>query len=184
MKDMAVLLITLVVLSEFYLQSQSLVLHDQPLTVYVDGVRGNNSLKSSSKDNPCKSLSFVANNLTQKHLVHIEILGESLKLTEPVDFINFSNITLFGSLSSTTIGCTDSDAGVAFVNVSNLSLHSLVIENCGALRPSTSFEYGAEWMNLNLSVALYILNCTDVSILNVSSHRVVLDFHSMTQMGL
>ena len=164
---MAMLLLTLLTFSGFYFQTHTLY---QPLRVYVDGVRGNDSHEClNSSDNPCESLSFVAENLIQEQFVCIEILGELLNLTEAVDFRNLSNLTIFGgSLDKTVIVCNESNAGLAFVNVSNLHIYSLTVESCGALRPSTSFDKRKMAMNLNLSVAVFILNCTDVAIWNVN----------------
>ena len=165
---MAILRLALLIFSGFYLQTHTLY---QPLRVYVDGVRGKDShecLNSSSMDNPCESLSFVAENLIQEQFVCIQILGELLNLTETADFRNLSNITILGGcLDTTVIVCNESNAGLAFVNVSNLHIYSLTVENCGALRPSTSFDKRKVAMNLNLSVAVYILNCTDVAIWKV-----------------
>ena len=159
--------LSLLIFSGFYLQTHTLY---QPLRVYVDGVRGKDShecLNSSSMDNPCESLSFVAENLIQEQFVCIQILGELLNLTETADFRNLSNITIFGgSLDTTVIVCNELNAGLAFVNV-NLHIYSLTVESCGALRPSTSFDKKKVAMNLNLSVAVYILNCTNVAISNV-----------------
>ena len=159
-RKMAILCLTLLLLSEFYLSSQSLV---QPLRVYIDGAEGNDSLEclsSSSIETPCQSLSFVSKNLTQKHFVAIEILGDVLNLTRAVNFTDYSNLTISGSGSSTTLHCNESDAGLAFVRVVNLSIFSLTVQNCGAPRPSTTHPR-------YLPIAVYVLNSSNVSLSSV-----------------
>ena len=112
---------------------------DQPLHVVVDGKHGHDTpqcLRSSSF--PCRSLSFVARNLTQNNSVEIEIFSELLNLRVPVEFTNYTNLTITGSGRDTTIHCNEPEAGLAFMSVQNLNISSLTIENCGALRNSTS----------------------------------------------
>lgn len=174
MKEMAILFLLLLTFGEYFLHSQCV---NQPLKVYVDGARGHNSQKcldsNSSQDNPCESLSFVALNLTQKELVDIEILGEWLNLTQPANFSSFSNITIFGCpINSTTIECTEFDAGLSFVNVTDLSVTSVAILNCGLM---TSTSSGAE----KLLVAVFVLKCTNVYLCNV-----VIDSSSGTGLSL
>jgi predicted outer membrane repeat protein len=139
-------LLTVLLLSRLCLSSQSLV---QPLRVYIDGAEGKDSLEclsSSSTETPCQSLSFVSENLTQKHFVAIEILGDVLNLTRAVNFTEYSNLTVSGSGNSTILHCNESGAGLAFRQVENLKVYSLIIKHCGAPRPT-------------LPVAFYIFNC-------------------------
>ena len=159
-KNMAILLLLL--LAELCLSGKSLA--HLTLRVYIDGSKGNDSpecLNSNSSETPCQSLSFVSENLTQKYFVHIEILGDILNLTRAVNFTDYCNLTISGSGRSTTFHCNESDAGLAILQVQNFSLYSLTIKNCGALRPSTTSQK-------YLPVAVYILNCTNVSIYGVN----------------
>ena len=150
--------------SQHYCQTQLLI-------VSVDGVKGSDSHQcldpsSALKPPPCKTLSFVSENLTQTDLVTINIVSESLILTKAVNFTGYTNLNISGSGGNNTLCCNESDAGLAFERVKNLSISSLTIENCGALRPSTSVDHN--WTTINLPVAVYILTCTNVSILSVS----------------
>ena len=157
-------LILIIFLTEVYLFSQA---QAQPLVVYIDGSKGKDSpecLNSSSSETPCQSLSFVAENLTQKHFVHIEILSEVLNLTEAVNFTGYSHLNISGSGSNITLYCNESNAGLAFLNVKNLVIYSLAVKHCGALRNSTNVQNQSA---LRLSVAIYVLNCTKISIISV-----------------
>ena len=141
----------------------------QPLSIYIDGSEGKDHLEclnSSSSDSPCQSLSFVSENLTQKNFVHIEILSEVLNLTKAVNFIEYSNLTIGGSGRSTILYCNESGAGLAFLQVKNLSLDSLNVENCGAARLTAT----PLWLSLS------IVNCTNVLI----SFKVNSNFSSNT----
>ena len=150
---MAVSLLAVLLLGGISFTSQS-------LTVYIDGSEGKDSpecLNSSSSETPCQSLSFVSENLSQKQFVHIEILGDILNLTRAVNFTDYCNLNISSSGGYTTVYCNESNAGLAFLWVKNLLINSLTVENCGALRPSTSY-------NQDLSVAVYILSCTNLLI--------------------
>ena len=139
---------------------------DQPLHVVVDGSRGNDTRQClrNSHPIPCQSLSFVAQNLTQNNSVWIEISGELLNLRVPVEFTDYTNLRITGSERETTLHCNESEAGLAFGSVQNLTISSLSIENCGALRNSTSVNPLKPNETEKLNVAVYILNCTDVTI--------------------
>ena len=155
---MAVILATFVALAVCWCPSQSLT------TVYIDGAEGNDSLECltfSSTETPCQSLSFVSENLTQRLFVHIEILGDVLNLTRAVDFTDYSNLTICGSGTNNTLYCNESEAGLEFVRVTNLTMYSLTVKNCGTPRPSTSTQ---NHTLLLLPVAVYVLNCTHVSL--------------------
>ena len=151
------------------------------LTVVVDGMAGTDNdtcllPKSAVK---CRSLEFVADHLTQKELVEIEIESGALNLTGPVEFTDFSHLTISGHSVMTNISCNQSGAGLAFVGVQNLTLDSLIIERCGAERDSTSVDPQTPNVTECLRVAVYVLNCTNVSI-----NRVDIQFSNGTGLSL
>ena len=102
--------------------------------------------------------------MTQRHyLVRIEIVSDRLDLTQPVEFNSWEGLTINGS--GTLIHSNGSDAGIAFVNVKDLVIHSLTMDQCGAERNSTSFvDPSTVNETERLNVTIYILNCTDVNI--------------------
>ena len=172
-KKMALFFRIALVFGTFYVPVQS---SDQLLYVYIDADRGNDTLEclmSNSTLKPCQTLSFVAENMTQRHyLVRIEIVSDRLDLTQPVEFKSWEGLTINGS--GTIIHCNGSDAGIAFVNVRTLVIHSLIMEQCGAERDSTSFvDHHTANETEHLNVTIYILNCTDVNI----SHVEIQDSH-------
>ena len=141
----------------------------QPLYVYIDAVSGEDSrecLNSNSTVKACQSLPFVANNLTRTNFVNIEIVSEWLNLTKQIEFRSYTHLNISGS-GSTTLHCNEYNAGLAFVRVKNLTIHSITIDQCGALRESTSVDPQKPHETERLSVAVYLLNCTDVTIWRV-----------------
>lgn len=141
----------------------------QLLYVYIDADSGKDNtgcLNSNSTSKPCQSLPFVVEYLTRTNSVRIEIKSQQLNLTRPVEFnVTYNHLTLSGS-GNTTISCNASGAGLAFMNVKNLTIFSVTIEHCGALRESTTISQRPDKTE-HLSVAIYLLNCTDVSIWHV-----------------
>ena len=137
---------------------------EEALTVYVDGKSGTDCTQclNSTLHESCRTLSFVADNLTRRERVRIEIEGEVLNLTEAVEFTSYPDLSISGN--NTVIHCNESGAGLAFVGVQRLSIYSLTIERCGAERNSTSVNPKTPNQTECLSVALYILKCKDVSI--------------------
>ena len=92
--------------------------------VKIDGVNGKDCVEClNSTLLPCKSLSFIAANLTRNNSVGIEIVGNLLNLTVPIEFNGYTYLTIRGSgLSQTVLYCNESEAGIAFVNVHYLTL--------------------------------------------------------------
>ena len=137
--------------------------------VMIDGVNGKDCVECLNSILPCQSLSFVAENLTRNNSVRIEIAGNLLNLRVPVMFNGYTYLTINGSGSKLTVlYCNESEAGIAFVNVHYLTIHSLTIENCGAKRNSTSINPLMPEITALLNVAVYILDCTDVTINHVN----------------
>ena len=148
-----------VVSGSFYVPVQS----DQLLYVYINAeIGGQDCLMSNSTLKPCQTLSFVAENMTQRHyLVRIEIVSDRLDLTQPVEFNSWEGLTINGS--GTLIHCNGSDAGIAFVNVKDLVIHSVTMTNV-ELFLTTFLDSHTANETERLNVAIYILNCTDVNI--------------------
>ena len=142
----------------------------QLLHVYIDADSGQDStgcLNSNSTSEACQSLPFVVEYLTNTNSVKIEIKSQQLYLTKPVEFNGtYNHLTLSGS-GSTTVICNSSGAGLAFVSIKNLTISSVTIKHCGAPRESTAVNSQRPYKTELLSVAIYLLNCTDVSIWHV-----------------
>lgn len=142
----------------------------QLLYVYIDADSGHDSpgcLNSNSTSKACQSLSFVVEYLTRTNSVKIEIKSQQLNLMKSVEFNGtYNHLTLSGS-GNTTVSCNTSGAGLAFLNVKDLTISSITIKHCGAPRESTTVNSQRPYITEHLSVAIYLLNCTDVSFWHV-----------------
>ena len=68
--------------------------------------------------------------------------------------------------TETTINCSNA-SGLAFVNMTNLTISDLTLFNCSQSRPSTSIGNVSELYTVPFLVGLYIWRCRDVVIENV-----------------
>ena len=146
----------------------------QDFVVHVDQDNGNDDANclNSTKAQPCESLAFAVENvpnITNKS-VEIKISSPELILGTVLLFEGFSDLTISGASSATeaVIHCQGNNTGFSFIQVQNLTIEYVVIEGCGALQKSTSIDRSnkneTEW----LRSSLYLLECTHVSILNVT----------------
>ena len=71
----------------------------------------------------CKSILCAAENITHSDMVEIAIISELLDLSTPVEFKNFSYLSVIG-WKNPTVYCNNSSAGIAFMGVRNLTLKS------------------------------------------------------------
>ena len=122
--------------------------------------------------NPCSSLDYLVRKLPC-YGVKITIEGPLLEIDTLVVFSNFQNVTLAGEDSSVIVRCTlrngtkSMDAGLSFRSVKNFSITDLTFEHCGALQNSTSANVSSG-TTMKFKSAIYVLNCTDVNIINVT----------------
>ena len=144
----------------------------------VNAQSGSNSPACLEEDcsRPCLSLEYLVDSLHGPvHTgVKIVIEGPALEISAPVSFIGFQDVALVGNSSSVTVTCTPrngeemTDAGLTFVAIKNLSIADLTFERCGSLHNSTSANTTSGNSTLRFKSAIYVLNCTDVSIADVT----------------
>ena len=138
--------------------------------VFIDGANGTDSrgcLCANSTLEPCQTLSYVAKNLNCTK-AEVTLLSESLELAVPVDFKHFEWLLVHSGINHSTIFCSGTNAGIAFVDVHNLTIHSLELQRCGAGRNSTSVDTKTNKTDL-VSVAVYILSGMDIHDVNITS---------------
>ena len=100
--------------------------------------------------------------------------GRVHMLTEDHTITNLQNICLTVSQPGipSTINCArenysaDANPGIAFVNITNLTIEHLIIVGCGMKHVSTSISKGGQFITF-LS-ALYVQNSTNLSVRNVN----------------
>lgn len=117
----------------------------------------------------CSSLEFVNNNTRGISPVEIVIQGSLLSLEEPVRFENRSELAIRGN-NSTVIKCKSNSpkgAGLVFQKVGDLQIENLTFESCGMLAESTSRNSTTGNTTMKFRCAIYLLNCTNVTITDV-----------------
>ena len=166
---MAVLALLVMLLSQ---RQQGLSAQD--FVVQVDQDNGNDGANclNSTEAQPCESLAFVVENvphITNKS-VKIQICSPELTLEKVLVFEGFSELTISGASSATetAIHCRGNNTGFSFIQVQNLTIEYIVIEGCGALQKSTSIDRANSNETELLQSSVYLLECTHVSILNVT----------------
>ena len=144
--------------------------YSSELVIYVDAVNGHNDSSClQPRGPPCQSLEYVQQNVKSvtNHSVVIEICNPGINLIAALvfeDFVDLS-ITGAGNMNQTTINCSTFYSGLSFFNITGLSLSFLQLTNCGAKGNSTVLNPFTHKI-LILTTAIYILNCTDVTINN------------------
>ena len=124
----------------------------------------------------CYSLDNVSALVNNSTLIQFNT--NEVKLTRLVTFQRKKSISIIGHDGNTMISClppnhtsTSSGVGLAFIAVENLTLANLTFQYCGAVYDSTTAHSETSHSTLLLRSSIYILNCTDVNVINVSIRR-------------
>ena len=146
----------------FFMLFISTLTYSSEIVVHVNGVNGHDDSNClQPHGHPCQSLEYVQQNVKSvaNHSVVIEICNPGINLTAALIFEDIVGLSIRGSrsMNKTTINCNTFYSGLSFFNITGLSLSFLKLTNCGTME-----------QNLTLTSALYIVNCTNVSIRNSS----------------
>ena len=142
--------------------------------IYINPAIGRDNpdcLTSKDASSPCGNLTWV---FQQGHSDSTHyILSEGphfLTETTPI----FRDLALQGFTgSSSVVTCTDSDTGLIFVDVNNVTLNGITFHNCSSLVNSTSRKYDSNDSNFEFQLykslaAFYFYRCRDVTIAQVT----------------
>jgi hypothetical protein len=130
--------------------------------ITVDGDDGHDSPSCLyERQKPCKSLEYIAKNMPSVDYFTIEIVSSHLLLQEMVLFANMPHLTIRGNGSNvTTVQCNISTwSGIKFIRSNDTYLEGFTLTKCGGYLD----EY-------NVSVAMTMLKCVNVSIKDVVFH--------------
>ena len=75
-------------------------------------------------------------------------------------------IVIVGEGSDNTVITCDSNAGLAFINIRNITIANLTLKECGAWRNSTT-QNGTENYTLKFRCGVYFLDCSDIILYDV-----------------
>ena len=130
-------------------------------------------LTISSETVCCESMSFLVESLVlQGHLLNISIhVQTNIMLNSTIEITDFEDLTIQGNNSTILCDRNMNHTGIYFKNTTNLKLFDLKIMNCSMLQGSSTFDVNAAGdptcQELVLC-AIYILNCTDLTIENTA----------------
>ena len=135
------------------------------IVIHVDNTNGHDSQSCHSKsEQPCKTLDYAfINGLKSSNttiMIHKGIYSMNLLNSS---FYNFENVAIYGDGSnSTKIKCSFG-MGLGFFNMKKLVLANFTLLGGGTIRYSTSINTTSRDIAV-FRVALYLLNCSDVTI--------------------
>ena len=125
---------------------------------------GTNNESCILGDNPCKSLSYVADHCD--HDVLILINSPVLALSGDAVFRNVNNITITSQIGSELLcDCikqtvtSGESCGLSFENSSSIHLSNLIVRNCSYLYRNNSLTFRS---------GIIFLSVTDINIINIS----------------
>ena len=139
--------------------------------ISVDSVNGHNNVSCLQPNgHPCQTLEYVQSKLKSvtDNSVVIDIREPGINLTKPLNFTNFSFLSIRGAESEnhSYIHCNTSLSGLSFFNVTGLTLSFIQLISCGAKGNSSTCDPKTN-KTLVTTSALYMLSCTNVTITNV-----------------
>ena len=136
-------------------------------------VNGTDDAACLQGNGSCKTLHYAFTNCTITNSTQFLIGPGTFSLTQDLGSIYTTAFSWLEGLvvkgsgaEETTIDCSNA-SGLAFVNMTNLTISDLTLFNCSQSRPSTSIGNVTELYTVPFQVGLYIWRCTDVVIENV-----------------
>ena len=127
----------------------------------------------------CETLHFVFTNCTITNSTQFLIGPGTFRLSHDLGTIystplsRLEGLAVYGSgAEETVVDCSDA-CGLAFVNMTNLTISDLTLFNCSQSRPSTSIGKVSELHTVSFEVGLYIWRCRDVVIENVHINETI-----------
>ena len=147
--------------------------------ITIDPLHGNDTESCiAGKDlEPCKTLQWAfkgdhRNSSTQYILVegthHLDTPTETFEELEKLDFVGDTR-----NGSKVVIQCTKENTGLAFIRVSEVTFTNIIINNCSALRNSSSRDYSTStttqtYKSAEFQVGLYFYLCKDVTMYQIT----------------
>ena len=138
-------------------------------TLYVDGNTGSNTKACWSGIKPCQSLDYVAsvvNDSTTVVIMSSNTLPQGLG--QVAAFQNLVDIRISAEPNSSVLVRCDNNSGLKFVDVTNLVITNVHFVYCGSLQNSSSASYNDPMLTFEFRSAIYLLNCTNVTLSSVA----------------
>ena len=141
-----------------------------PLLMYCDAfviVEHNNmtsySLLCNQTDSCDLTLALVKMKNGSKLIISA---GDNYTLSYDDAMTRMNSIVIVGEGSDNTVITCDSNAGLAFINMNDITIANLTLKECGAWRNSTTQKCTNDY-TLKFRCGLYFLYCSDVTMYDV-----------------
>ena len=139
--------------------------------VYINPVTGEDNpecLSSGNSSFPCQNLTWVFQQGYSDSTHYVLSEGQHYLTETTPPFQNLTSLVITGA-GSAEVMCTDSETGLAFINVANITLQEVSFCNCSSLRNSTSRNFepskneSFKFQLYQFHVALYFYKCSDIT---------------------
>ena len=90
----------------------------------------------------------------------------TLSYDDAMTMYGMNSIVIVGEGSDNTVITCDSNAGLAFINMNDITIANLTLKECGAWRNSTT-QNGTNNFTFKFQCGLYFLDCSDVTMYDV-----------------
>ena len=90
----------------------------------------------------------------------------TLSYDDVMTMYGMNSIVIVGEGSDNTVITCDSNAGLAFINMNDITIANLTLKECGAWRNSTT-QNGTNDFTFKFQCGLYFLDCSDVTMYDV-----------------
>lgn len=144
--------------------------------ITIDPLLGNDTDSCIAGKEPCKSLQWAFKSDHRNNSIEYTLVEGTHYLNSPTEtFEKLQELAFVGQGSNgseVVVQCTEENTGLAFVGVSEVTFRNLVINNCSALRNSSSRDYNTSptqtYKFLEFQVGLYFYLCNNVTMQRVT----------------
>ena len=119
-----------------------------------------------NQTNPCNLQSALLEITSGSKLIISAGDNYTLSYDDVMTMYGMDSIVIVGEGSDNTVITCDSNAGIAFISMSNITIANLTLKECGAWRNSTT-QNGTENFTFKFRCGLYFLDCSDVIMYDV-----------------
>ena len=141
--------------------------------IIIDPLHGNDTDSCIQGKESCQSLEWTfKSDHRQSSTKYVLNVGTHFLRSVTEDFEGLQFLAFIGNTNDSNeviIQCTGENTGLGFINITNATFSNLTINNCAALRNSSSRDYSTNqtYQSLQFQVGLYFYLCKDVTLLSV-----------------
>ena len=142
--------------------------------IIIDPLHGNDTDSCIQGKESCQSLEWTfKSDHRQSSTKYVLNVGTHFLRFVTEDFEGHQLLAFIGNTNDSNeviIQCTGENTGLGFINVTNATFSNLTINNCSALRNSSSWDYSTNqaYQSLQFQVGLYFYLCKDVTLQSVT----------------